>query len=216
MKTIQLNGQALPVANIFCIGRNYHEHIRELDNAVPTEPVVFLKPTSALLAAGEDIVLPAFSNDVHYECELVVYIGRDAHNISAAEALAHVGGYAIGLDLTARDVQSAAKVQGLPWTQAKGFRGAACVSAFVAAAAVGNIQAQAFSLSVNGQIRQQGDSAQMILPVAQQIAYLSAVYGLQAGDLIYTGTPAGVGKMVAGDELHLRWPQQVEATFRVR
>lgn len=215
MKTIQLDGRPMPVANIFCIGRNYREHIRELNHALPKEPVVFLKPTSALLAEGEPIVLPAFSQAVHYECELVAYIGNDVEHVDEAGALACVGGYGIGLDLTARDVQSQAKAQGLPWTQAKGFRGAACVSHFLAADVVGDIQAQQFSLYVNQMLRQQGDSGDMLLPVARQIAYLSAVYGLQAGDLIFTGTPAGVGALHHGDELQLCWHGKVAARFRV-
>ena len=216
MKTIQLNGQSLPVGNIFCIGRNYHEHIQELGNAIPAEPVVFMKPTSALLQEGSDIVLPPFSASVHYECELLVYIGRNAEYIGAHQALDCVAGYGIGLDLTARDVQADAKAKGLPWIRAKGFRGAACVSHFIAADVVADIQAQQFSLSVNGQIRQQGDSAEMIFPVAQQIAYLSTVYGLQAGDLIYTGTPAGVGELAHGDDLQLSWHGKIQAAFRVR
>ena len=216
MPNVMLETRPVQVNNIFCIGRNYVDHIAELKNETPTEPVVFMKPNNSILHQGAAIELPAYSVSVHYECELVLLIGEDADGIDAENPLKIIAGYGVGLDLTARDVQGRLKEKGLPWTKAKGFRGAACVSAFVAAAAVDDIQAQAFSLSVNGHTRQQGDSAQMILSVAQQIAYLSAVYGLQAGDLIYTGTPAGVGKMVAGDELHLRWLQQVEATFRVR
>lgn len=216
MKTICIHGQERPVGNIFCIGRNYHEHIRELNNTVPTEPVVFLKPTSALLRQGSEIVLPAFSQDVHHELELVVYMGRDAENVAEADALAYVAGYGIGLDLTARDVQTHIKAKGLPWTLAKGFRGAACVSDFVAASAVADIQQQSFSLTVNGQLRQHGHTVDMILPVAAQIAYLSACYGLQAGDLIFTGTPSGVAALASTDELKLSWPGFVEATFTVR
>ncbi|WP_369796327.1 fumarylacetoacetate hydrolase family protein [Snodgrassella sp. CFCC 13594] len=121
MKTIQVNGQTMPLGNIFCIGRNYTEHIKELNNALPTEPVVFMKPTSALAQTGEAIVLPSFSESVHHECELVVYIKADADHVSPEDALRYVGGYAIGLDLTARDVQSVCKEKGLPWTKAKAF-----------------------------------------------------------------------------------------------
>lgn len=216
MKTIQLDGQERPVGNIFCIGRNYRDHIKELGNAATEEPVVFLKPTSALLREGADIVLPSFSAAVHYECELVAYIGQDADHIKTQQALACVGGYGIGLDLTARDVQNAAKSAGLPWTKAKGFRGAACISHFVAADTVGDIQAQQFSLSINTRPRQQGDSADMIFPLIEQIAYLSAIYGLQAGDLVFTGTPAGVGELAQGDELQLSWHGKMQTRFRVR
>lgn len=215
MKTIILNGQTQPVGNIFCIGRNYHEHIRELRNTRPTEPVVFLKPTSSLLHSGGLILLPPESQDVHHECEWVVYIGHDTNHIAVDTALDYVAGYGIGLDLTARDIQSILKTQGLPWTAAKGFRTSACVSEFVTAASVSDIQSQTFSLYVNGQLRQSGDSSLMIFSVAEQIAYLSRHYGLQAGDLIYTGTPAGVAAIHPGDHLELNWHGHVQASFDV-
>ena len=215
MKTIQVNGQTMPLGNIFCIGRNYTEHIKELNNALPTEPVVFMKPTSALAQTGEAIVLPSFSESVHHECELVVYIKADVDHVSPEDALRYVGGYAIGLDLTARDVQSVCKEKGLPWTKAKGFRTAACLSHFIAPDVVGDIQEQQFSLLINGEIRQQGNSVDMMFPVGQIIAYLSTIYGLQAGDVIYTGTPAGVGPLQVGDIVRLDWHGHIQAEFHV-
>lgn len=215
MKTIQVNGQTVALGNIFCIGRNYRQHIRELNHDTPSEPVVFLKPNSALAVEGEAIVLPEYSQDVHHECELVVYIARDANHIQANEARHYVGGYGLGLDLTARDIQQVCKEKGLPWTPAKGFRTAACVSSFVAADKVADIQGQQFCLTVNGTIRQQGHTADMIFPVDQIIAYLSDVYGLQTGDIIYTGTPAGVASLHSGDQLTLSWPDKIEANFQV-
>lgn len=216
MKTIQLNHQTMTVSNIFCVGRNYKEHIKELDNDTPVEPIVFLKPTSALLLTGESIVLPDYSSDVHYECELVIYIGQDAQNVTEQNALKYVGGYALGLDLTARDIQSQCKQKGLPWTKVKGFRGAACVSEFMAAGQVSDIQSKYFGLKVNGQLRQHGYTGDMIFTVARIISYLSTVYGLQAGDLIYTGTPAGVAKLQSGDRLELLWSDKVVAQFEVK
>ena len=166
------------------------------------EPVVFLKPAAALLREGHPLHLPAFSQDVHYECELLVLIGRDADNIREADALQYVAGYGIGLDLTARDVQGEVKAKGLPWTKAKGFRGAACVSAFVPASELDPLAAR-FTLQVNGQLRQQGDTTLMRFSVPYIVSYLSQVYGLRAGDVIFTGTPEGVGQLHAGDVLQL-------------
>ncbi len=215
MKTIQIEGQEAVVSNIFCIGRNYSEHVKELHNAKPEEPVVFMKPTSALVQAGENIILPAYSQDVHHECELVIYIKEDVKDVGEDNALDFVGGYAIGLDLTARDVQSKLKEKGLPWEKAKGFPTAACISSFIAADKINDIQQQDFYLKVNGQIRQRGNSGDMMFTCCQIISYLSRVYGLQAGDIIYTGTPAGVAAIKSGDELELIWPEKISVKFQV-
>jgi len=183
-----LAGVEQRVSTVFCIGRNYAAHAAELGNAMEEEPVVFLKPAAALLQGGQPLQLPAFSQDVHYECELL--------------ALQYVAGYGIGLDLTARDVQTEVKAKGLPWTKAKGFRGAACVSAFVPAGELDPLAAR-FTLQVNGQLRQQGDTTLMRFSVPYIVSYLSQVYGLRAGDVIFTGTPEGVGQLHAGDVLQL-------------
>lgn len=215
MQTIQLENQLIAVNNIFCIGRNYDEHIKELNNTLLSEPIVFLKPNSALLHTKKSIILPTFSEDVHYECEMVVYINKDAYDVDEKIAMEYVGAYALGLDLTARDVQNICKQQGLPWTKAKGFRGAACVSPFLPKNKVDNIHSQEFSLKINGQIRQQGNTIKMIFSIPYLIAYLSRIYGLQAGDLIYTGTPAGVGALKPNDKLELFWADQLLAEFQV-
>ncbi|PIT13943.1 isomerase/hydrolase [Snodgrassella alvi] len=214
-KIIQIEGQEATLGNIFCIGRNYSEHVKELHNAKPDEPVVFLKPTSSLAQSGDNIKLPSYSRDVHHECELVIYIKEDAIDVDEDKALNYVGGYAIGLDLTARDVQTELKNKGLPWEKAKGFPTAACVSHFIAPEKVGDIQTQDFCLKVNGEIRQQGNSRDMIFSCRQIISYLSRVYGLQAGDIIYTGTPEGVAAIKSGDELELIWPEKVKVKFQV-
>lgn len=215
MKKINVAGQEVLLGNIFCIGRNYSEHIKELNNANPGEPVVFLKPTSALIQPGEQIQLPSFSQDIHHECEIVMYIGKDAANVLQEEALNYVGGYAIGLDLTAREVQTQLKAKGLPWTKAKGFPTSACLSHFIGSQAVENINAETFYLNVNGQKRQQGNTQDMIFSCAYIVSYLSTIYGLQVGDIIYTGTPAGVAAIQPGDELELVWPHKITTTFSV-
>ncbi|SMF15877.1 fumarylacetoacetate hydrolase family protein [Pseudogulbenkiania subflava] len=215
MAVVQLNGQNIRVGNVFCIGRNYAAHAAELGNAVEAEPLVFLKPTSALAGAGEPLHLPAYSRDVHHECELVLLIGRGGHDIPESAALQHVAGYAIGLDMTARDVQSIAKQKGLPWTKAKGFRGAATVSAFVPAERVADPGLLEFSLQVNGETHQQGDTRLMLFPVPAIIHYLSTVYGLSEGDLIYTGTPEGVAAVKPGDRLQLDLHGLVSAEWSV-
>lgn len=215
MKTILVEGREVALGNIFCIGRNYAEHVKELKNAKPTEPVVFLKPTSALIQSGENITLPEYSHDVHHECELIIYIDKDVNSVSPQRALDYVGGYAIGLDLTARDVQSQLKTKGLPWTKAKGFRSAACVSHFISPKLIDDINAQQFSLKVNGELRQQGNTKDMMFPCAEIISYLSEVYALQAGDIIYTGTPAGVAALKSGDELELIWTDKIDVKFKV-
>jgi len=215
LRMVTLNGEAVQVGNIFCIGRNYAAHAAELGNAEEPEPLVFLKPTSALLAPGQPIVLPSFSQDVHHECELVVLIGKGGDRIPPAEALAHVAGYGIGLDLTARDVQSVAKRRGHPWTKCKGFRGAACLSELVPASRVADPSRFTFSLKVNGDTRQRGDTDLMLFNLPTLISNLSEIYGLSEGDLIYTGTPEGVAALHAGDHLELELDGLLRAEWSV-
>ncbi len=215
MDVIQFDGQSVAIQNIFCIGRNYVEHIAELNNITPTEPMVFLKPSSAILNEGNAIVLPAYSQNVHYECELVILIKDDMNHIAEDDVFNYIAGYGIGLDLTARDVQDVAKSKGLPWLKSKGFRGAACVSNFIAKDLVADVDDLSFSLKINDEIRQLGKTENMIYPVAYLLSHLSKVYGLRKGDLVYTGTPAGVGELNVGDELELDLHGQVRATFKV-
>lgn len=209
------DGREMTVANIFCIGRNYAAHAAELNNPIEPEPLVFIKPTSALLHEGEAIRLPAFSNDVHHECELVVAIGKGGKHIAHDTALEHVAGYGLGLDLTARDVQTVAKQKGLPWTLAKGFDGAACISVFVPVSALPDPSEATFGLDVNGVRRQSGECKLMLHDIPKLIAYLSSRFTLQAGDLIYTGTPEGVAALHGGDALDLTMPGLIHARFKV-
>jgi len=203
------------VGKIMCLGRNYREHAKEMQAEVPTEPVVFLKPSTALLADGGVIRLPSFSRDVHHEVEIVVLISEGGREIPREKAFDHVGGYAIGLDLTARDVQSAAKKKGLPWAISKGFDTSAPVSQFVPRTRVSDPGQLQFSLSVNGATRQRGSAADMIFPVDAVVAYLSTVFTLEPGDLIFTGTPEGVAAIAPRDRLEARLADLVSLTVTV-
>jgi 5-carboxymethyl-2-hydroxymuconate isomerase len=186
---------------IVCLGRNYIEHAKEMKADVPTTPVLFLKPASALIPDGGTILIPSISNDVHHEVEMVVLIGTGGTSIPESNAMHHVGGYAIGLDMTLRDVQGEAKKKGLPWTVAKGFGTSAPISTFVRPDAVPDPHTLDIRLSVNGQLRQQSSTSNMIFRVEQMIAYISSIMTLESGDLIYTGTPEGVGPVQPGDTL---------------
>jgi 2-keto-4-pentenoate hydratase/2-oxohepta-3-ene-1,7-dioic acid hydratase in catechol pathway len=191
----------LNVQNIYCIGRNYAKHAEELNNAVPDEPVVFIKPDSSITYNKAAIVLPEKSSNVHHEVELVVAIGREGKHISTDHALSHVAGYGIGIDVTARDIQQRAKDRSHPWAVAKGFDTFAPISSFVSADSVTDPQALELKLTVNNQIRQHGFTKDMLFPVAETIAYLSSIFTLQPGDLIFTGTPEGVSAIQDGDRI---------------
>lgn len=201
MNKNHLPGLPFGARNIFCIGRNYAAHARELKNEIPQEPVVFLKPVSALCYSGESVKLPRASARVDHEVEIVVALGQRCQAISEAQALEAVAGYAVGLDLTARDLQEIAKKGGLPWAVAKGFDGFAPVSSFLGADVVGDPAGLCFELEVNGETRQRGRASDMLFSIPSLIAYLSGIFTLEPGDLIFTGTPAGVGPLVAGDSL---------------
>lgn len=200
---------------VLCIGRNYAKHAAEMQSDVPDVPMVFLKPTTALVGNGGAVVLPAASQDVHHEVELVVLIGTKGKAIAEADALRHVAGYAVGLDMTARDIQAAAKKKGHPWSVAKGFDSFAPLGAFAAAREVGDVQDLAIELRINGDVRQQGTTRDMIFSVAHLIAYCSTIFTLEPGDLLYTGTPEGVGPVQPGDELVARVTGLPELRVRV-
>jgi fumarylpyruvate hydrolase len=194
-------GGKFPVRRIFCVGRNYADHAREMGHDPNREPpFFFMKPADALVIGGAPTPYPTATGDLHYEIELVVALGQGGSDIPAAEALAHVWGYAVGLDLTRRDLQDVAKKAARPWDMAKGFDASAPIGDLVPAAGV-DPASGGIGLMVNGAIRQQGDLNQMIWPVADAIAYLSTLVALAPGDLIFTGTPAGVGAIVRGDVL---------------
>jgi acylpyruvate hydrolase len=194
-------GTTMHAGKIVCLGRNYIEHAKEMKADVPTTPVLFLKPASALIQGGGTVLIPSISNDVHHEVEMVVLIGTGGTSIPADAAMHHVGGYAIGLDMTLRDVQAEAKKKGLPWTVAKGFDTSAPIGMFVRPEAVPDPHNLDITLLVNGELCQQSNTRNMIFRVEQMIAHISSIMTLEPGDLIYTGTPEGVGQVQPGDTL---------------
>jgi 2-keto-4-pentenoate hydratase/2-oxohepta-3-ene-1,7-dioic acid hydratase in catechol pathway len=167
----------------------------------PTTPVVFMKPSTSLVEPGGTVVIPPFSVDVHHEVELVIVIGRTGRDITPDRAMEYVAGYAVGLDMTLRDVQADAKKHGLPWSVAKGFDTSAPISAAARREAVGDPHELDIELRVNGSVRQKSNTRNMIVRVPEIIAYCSTVFSLEAGDLIFTGTPEGVGRVVHGDRI---------------
>ncbi|MBU6325095.1 MAG: fumarylacetoacetate hydrolase family protein [Bacteroidetes bacterium] len=185
---------------IICIGRNYRDHALELKNDIPTEPVIFLKPDSALLLNNKPFFIPEFSNDVHHEIELVVRINKLGRHIETKFAHTYYDEIALGIDFTARDLQNELKKKGLPWELAKAFDQSALLSPFVALGEH-NIQDLHFTLEKNGQTVQTGHTADMLFSVNEIIAFVSQYFTLKIGDLIYTGTPAGVGPVAIGDRL---------------
>lgn len=190
MPHVYLDGTKHSVNTIYCIGRSYVEHIKELGNALPDEPLVFLKPNSSL-CTDNLITLPNFSDNIHHEVELVLLIGDNQS----------IAGVSVGLDLTARDIQETCKAKGLPWTKAKGFKNACWVGEFSPLMAGHDYE---LFLSVNDQVRQHDSTAKMMYSLDFLVNYLHEIYGLRPGDLIFTGTPKGVGKLVDGDCLTVR------------
>lgn len=191
-----------PVGRIYCVGRNYADHAREMGHDPDREPpFFFMKAANSVVPSGSTLAYPVGTKDVHHEIEMVVAIGKGGKNIPVEKALEHVWGYAVGLDMTRRDLQGEAKKAGRPWEMGKSFDESAPVSALRPASAVGHPAKGAIWLKVNGQVKQQGDLAMQIWSVPEQINYLSNLITLQPGDLIFSGTPAGVGPVKAGDKL---------------
>lgn len=202
-------GGQFPVRRIYCVGRNFAEHAREMGAAVPTSaadrgnPVFFLKPADAIVL-DEAVPYPRGTQDLHHEVELVVALGRDAPagELDPADAAALIFGYAVGLDLTRRDLQTAAKAKGLPWDTGKAFDHSAPISPIVPVAEVGELGARALTLEVNGQTRQRGSLDDLVWNVPEILHELSRLYALRAGDLVFMGTPAGVAALQPGDRYH--------------
>lgn len=194
--------QRFPVGRIFCVGRNYADHAREMGHDPDREPpFFFMKPPSALLSQSATLPIPKHTADLHHEVELVVALRTGGANIAESQALSHVFGYGVGIDMTCRDVQAVAKKMGRPWETSKAFDFSAPCSALYPVAAVGHPGKGRIEFRVNGEVRQEGDLAQMIWNIPETIAYLSTLFVLQPGDLIFTGTPAGVGPVRSGERL---------------
>ncbi|MGA9852928.1 MAG: fumarylacetoacetate hydrolase family protein [Gammaproteobacteria bacterium] len=197
----------LQAARIFCIGRNYAEHAQEMGAPKPAQPVVFMEPVTSLVAEGVPLVLPGDQGSVHHEVELVVAIGREGKEIQTGAALDHVAGATLGIDLTLRDLQNRLKQSGQPWELSKSFDGSAPIGKFIAWGPNNHIHNIQMRCTVNGTLRQQGNTRDMLFPVAEIIVFLSRHWRLLPGDLIFTGTPAGVRPLVAGDRIEISSPQ---------
>jgi 2-keto-4-pentenoate hydratase/2-oxohepta-3-ene-1,7-dioic acid hydratase in catechol pathway len=186
---------------IFCIGRNYAAHAAELGNEVPDEPVVFMKPKSALLQAHTPFYYPEFTNELHYECELVLRICKNGKYIQDRFANKYYDAVTVGIDFTARDVQNELKEKGLPWEKAKAWDNSAVIGKWIALTEIKNKKDINFSMFNNGEVVQQGNSSQMLHSFDSIVAHISNYFSINIGDLIFTGTPAGVGECVVGDVL---------------
>ena len=188
---------------IFCIGKNYAEHVKELGGSVPRQPVVFMKPVSCLVSPGETIQVPAHGNQLHHEVEVVVLIGTSGKDIPESTAKSHIAGLTLGLDLTLRDVQSDMKKKGWPWEIAKAFDQSAPLGTMTDYEGTFPLDNIPFQCSVNGVVRQTGNTSEMMYTIPALIHYLSGIWKLKKGDLIYTGTPSGVGLLQSGDRVTL-------------
>lgn len=197
-------GELFPVHRIYCVGRNYAAHAREMGVDGREPPFFFMKPADAVVAGGGAVPYPPMTSNLHHEVELVVALRAGGVDVPVERALDLVYGYAVGLDLTRRDLQHAAKAQGKPWDMAKGFDASAPVSAIAPASSTGHPAAGLIELCVNGELRQRGDLGDMIWSVAEVLAHLSSFVELAPGDLVFTGTPEGVGAIAPGDRLEAR------------
>lgn len=186
---------------LICIGRNYTEHIKELENEKPTDPIIFLKPDTAILLKKQPFFIPEFSNDVHHEVELLVKINRVGKHIDRKFSHKYYDEIGVGIDFTARDVQSQAKAKGLPWEKAKAFDGSAVIGNWLPKTQFKDVNNIQFSLEKNNAIVQNGNTSHMLWKIDEIIEYVSKYFTLKIGDVIFTGTPAGVGKVIANDKL---------------
>lgn len=186
---------------IICVGRNYEEHAKELKNPLPAEPIIFMKPDTALLRENKPFYLPDFAKSFHYEVELVIKISKMGKNIEPKFANRYYEEIGLGVDFTARDLQYELREKGLPWELAKGFDNSAVISDFLPKTDFENLENINFSLLLNNEVKQQGTSSDMISSIDEIVSYVSKFFTLKIGDLIYTGTPAGVGEVKIGDRL---------------
>jgi len=186
---------------LICIGRNYVEHIKELENEKPTDPVIFLKPDTSILVKKQPFFIPDFSNDVHHEVEILVKINRIGKHIDKKFAHKYYDEIGLGIDFTARDLQAKLKEKGLPWEKAKAFDGAAVIGDWIPVNEIKDVNAIEFSLKKNDKIVQLGNTSHMLWKIDELIEYISKYFTLKIGDIIFTGTPAGVGKVIANDKL---------------
>ncbi|MCH7658384.1 MAG: fumarylacetoacetate hydrolase family protein [Bacteroidetes bacterium] len=201
---------------IICIGRNYLKHVREMDSPVPQEPIFFLKPESAIIKKNKPFFLPDFSKEIHHEVELVLQISRLGKNIAPEFAHRYYDEIGVGIDFTARDIQRKCKENGLPWEIAKAFDGAAPLGKFVKKETLGNVANIDFKLEINDRTVQHGNTRDLIFPFDELIAYVSRFFTLKTGDLIFTGTPEGVGPVKRNDELKAYINDELLLDFMVK
>ena len=207
-QTIQNQVLDLPLGKVVCVGRNYAEHAKELGNEIPEAPILFIKPATSVVPLEGGFAIPANQGSVHHEIEIALLVGKKATGISAEQAWDHVSHVGLALDLTLRDVQSQLKAKSLPWEIAKGFDGACPLSNWVAVDRLRDVNAIDLELIADGQIKQQGNSQQMITTIPNLLAYISQHFTLMPGDVILTGTPAGVGPLNSKEQLTLILDQQ--------
>lgn len=211
------DGQEFPCAlgKIVCVGRNYADHAKELDNPVPSEPLLFIKPSTSAVRLEKLVDAPFSRGDVHFETELALLIGKQVSDASSDEAERAVVGIGLALDLTLRDIQARLKEKGHPWEIAKAFDGSCPLSSFLRLSQVPNWSALAFTLEIDGELRQRGECADMLFPVAPLVSEMSRHFTLEPGDVILTGTPAGVGPLPRGASLHFTLTGGLEVTTNV-
>lgn len=200
---------------VVCVGRNYADHAKELNNPIPTEPMLFIKPASSIVPMEQPFAIPDGLGSVHFETEMSVLIGQQLCKASEADALNAIAGVGLALDLTLRDLQSQLKDKGHPWEKSKAFDGSCPLSAFLRPEQIKDLQAVQVQLQVNGEERQNGNSALMLNPVLSLISYISRFFTLEPGDVVLTGTPAGVGPVNHGDKLHVSLDNQLTVNTSV-
>lgn len=193
----------LPLGKVVCIGRNYADHARELNNPVPTEPILFIKPATSVVPMEEAFTVPEGKGAVHFETEMAILIGETLKDADEQQSMHGIAGIGLGLDMTLREVQDSLKQKGQPWEKSKCFDGACPLSAFLSPASVNDLADVQIRLTVNGEVRQDGNSAQMLTPVLKLLSYASQWFTLEPGDVVLTGTPAGVGPVQPGDQLRV-------------
>jgi len=204
------------VGKVVCVGRNYAEHAKELNNPVPTEPLLFIKPATSIVSCQGGFAIPLNKGAVHYEAEIAVLIGKTLSGVVDQQQVTEaIAGFAPALDLTLRDVQAKLKEKGLPWEIAKGFDGACVLSPFVAATSYPDLTNIDIRLSINGEVRQQGNSSEMLNPIVPLIQHIATIFTLQPGDVVLTGTPKGVGALQSGDQLIMELPDHSQFVSKV-
>ena len=215
MLTVKKTNEKIYPGKIICVGANYSKHVQEMGSLGFKNPVLFFKPPSAIITAGRKIIIPPISSNVHHEVELVIVIGKEGKNIPVNQAEEYVLGYALGIDVTLRDLQQEAKKKGQPWAIAKGFDTSAPISDIILKEEVKDPQNLSLKLWVNDHLRQDGSTSDMKLTVTEIISYISRFFTLERGDLIYTGTPEGVGQVLPGDKIRAQLGNLLTIEFSV-